>query len=74
MIPDSGRLLARIARLLVALAVAGLGVVAELRLSEGPVLGRLENESGASMSVRDLRRQAYGLPGCARRERDRLGR
>ena len=37
-----GRLLARAARLLVALAVASLGILAELRLSEGPVLGRLE--------------------------------
>ena len=40
--PAPGRLLAGAARLLVALAVASLGILTELRLSEGPVLGRLE--------------------------------
>ncbi|HMR29908.1 MAG TPA: adenylate/guanylate cyclase domain-containing protein [Geminicoccaceae bacterium] len=40
--PAPGRLLARAARLLVALAVASLVILAELRLSQGPVLGRLE--------------------------------
>ncbi len=42
MTAGQGRLLARLARLLVALAVAILGIFAELRLADGPVLGRLE--------------------------------
>jgi adenylate cyclase len=42
MAPRQGRLLARAVRLLVALVVAILAVLAELRLAEGPVLGRLE--------------------------------
>ena len=38
----AGRLLARAARLLVALGVAVLGIATELRLADGPLLGRLE--------------------------------